>query len=157
MTKEQIIENLPNINILDLKEIRDKIDFFIHWNSKKREDITIYILYGVLTNKIEKLTGQKPVELYILKKTAKPVYKLLIETHDNIISYGQKLLGRTPNRFEILKLFNLYIKVIINTYQENNLNFPLNLTTIFNMGKNFPTLLERAFPGYSHIALNFIN
>jgi hypothetical protein len=156
MNKEEIIEALSNLDKSDLKDVRSHIDYMLHKKTKQREEVTISLFYSILCKKIEEVTGQQPIPLIHIQQNSKTTYNSLIETHDYIIEHCSKLLNRKLDRTDMLKAFNIYALVVINSLRKEDSTITLTLNTALTVRGQFPSLLERSFPGYAAIALSFI-
>ena len=138
------LEKLPTNK---LKEIRDTADYIIYKRKSKGDTEYPSILYTYLAEELFKITRKKYPEYYIYVGRNKTIDGKLKEVAINLIDYLHSVTKGEPDKATTYKFFKLFATIMVSNIEEN-LELPLNFTTVLSMADDFPSILDRAFPGY---------
>jgi hypothetical protein len=132
-----------------LKEFRDRADYIIYRRKNKDDTEFPSQLYIYLSEEFFKITRKKypDYHIYVSIGKNKHISAKLKETSTTLIEYLTSILKHEPDKTTIYKFFKLFATMMVSNIEEN-LELPLNFTTVLSMADDFPSILDRAFPGY---------
>ena len=147
MNKEEIILELEEFSLSELKEIRAAIDFSILLKQNKKESATLDLLYTIIIKKLmENNLIDKHLALVTFKKANPTSYKALLKLHEYLDGYLLLILERNPTKNEKAKFYGMYVSTML--VYIGNLCTP-TLPLLLNGYSNFPSALGANFPGYA--------
>jgi len=138
------LEKLPTNK---LKEFRDCADYIIYKRKTKGDTEFPSILYQYIADELFKITRKRYPEYFIYVNRNKVIDAKLKEVTMNLIEYLHSLAKGETEKVITTKFLKLFAEIMVANIDEN-LELPLNFTTVLSLADNFPSILERAFPGY---------
>jgi len=141
---EKLLEELPTKK---LKEFRDTADYIIYKRKNKDETEFPSILYKYLSEDLFRITRKNYPEYFIFANKNPKINTRLKEVASHLIEYLTSIIKSEPDKTTIYKFLKLFATLMVDNIEEN-LDLPLNFTTVLSMADDFPSILERAFPGY---------
>jgi hypothetical protein len=138
------LEKLPTNK---LKEFRDCADYIIYRRKTKGDIEYPSILYQYIADELFLITRKKYPDYFIYVSRNKTIDAKLKLVAMNLIEYLHTLCKGEPDKTTIVKFLKLFADLVISNINEN-LELPLNFTTVLSMADDFPSILDRAFPGY---------
>lgn len=143
---------LLNMSVKELKELKAKVSFLLDNKATKEINIKhegyVQLFLDVLDNSLQKRLLKKVPPLAILRASSKHRNTLLklYKAVGSLNDWSDTVLGRKLNRPERLTMYNLACELTCDYL--SNINVPINLPTIINCYEKFPSLIQKAFPGY---------
>lgn len=136
--------DINNLSKKELLLLKAKIDLKL----KSFEDGNDQLFYDCIISELRKeVGGWYPVRLSMLKKNKKTptLVNNIKELADNL----ETMLMNVEPDYDVhllARFYILYVKIVMDRVRE--LELPLTITCIVNLGNEFPSLLNKAYPGY---------
>ncbi len=150
------LEELEQMTDDELKKLKSQVDKIISDRERisiKPAKLDAYTLFSKMKErlsielKIELLNADLTgLSLDYIKKTDKVAYKQIGKVTEMLNKYLQSLLDRNPTSGEKIRWYVLYTELCAENLIK--INVPLSIRSLAYQCDSFPSLLNKAFPGY---------
>lgn len=135
----------------ELKELKAKVTFLLENKPAEvnvKQEGYVQLFLDVLDNSLQKRLLKKVPPLIVMRASTKYRNTLLklYKAVNGLNDWSSSALGRKLNRPEKLTMYSLASELTCDYLSK--LNVPISLTTIINCYEKFPSLVQKAFPGY---------
>lgn len=144
-------EELEKLTLKELKQLQNNIAYWISIKNQDADSQYAELLYHYLTDHLSRITRKDypPYFVYISKnKATRNTEQRLKVVSGDLREYLTSICkGVEQDKTTVTKFLKLFSDLMISNIDEN-LELPLNLGTVLSMADDFPSILDRAFPGY---------
>lgn len=143
---KMIIELLPKLKSVELDEVGKRIAFLKTSKGGKSSGVEEELFYGTLVAELGKKIKKKQPPFHIFARQAG--YKQFKEAFATTIDYiSLAFRNERINRAGKQRIYLIATKLVIDDFDTSPV--PLSLKTLINGFSLFPSLMDRAFPGYT--------
>jgi hypothetical protein len=146
---KSVLSQIHELNPVQLREVEQKISVLKSLKPLEEDDQTkkeAYLFYDILLKGLnEEINFPMDLKFEYFKKNGP--YKKLLEALSFINRFLENALGPNLSLRDKQRGYLLFTRLMIK-HQKNSPIFAMSPTTILNCHQDFPTFVERSYPGY---------